>query len=80
MKDFFKKIVNKSFIIELDEALIYPSVQSICVAIEKYATESKEQLKFESKIKPITFYLDNTLYRVEIRMARGGYYISCIEI
>ncbi|MEW9503115.1 DUF4318 domain-containing protein [Jeotgalibacillus marinus] len=79
-RGFFKRLLKKNFFIELDEALTYPSVQFICEAIEKYAAESKEQLRFESKVKPITFYLDNALYRVEIRMAQGGYYISCDEV
>ncbi|MGN7896027.1 DUF4318 domain-containing protein [Bacillus sp. 22475] len=77
---FFKKLFKKSFFIELDEALTYPSAQTICQEIEKYAAGSKEELRFESKVKPVTFYLDDKLYRAEISMARGGYYISCNEV
>ncbi|WP_459503869.1 DUF4318 domain-containing protein [Bacillus sp. C1] len=79
-KGLLKKLLGKSFFIELDDALTYPSAETICVAIETYAAESKEKLKFESKVKPIAFYLENTLYQVDIRMAQGGYYISCSEV
>ena len=75
MKNYFLK-----FFIELDDALTYPSGEVITSAIESYAAECNEQLKFESKVKPITFYLEEVLYRAEIKMARGGYYISCSEV
>ncbi|MED1115068.1 DUF4318 domain-containing protein [Bacillus paramycoides] len=75
-----KKLFSKSFFIELDDALTYPSMEVICSAIDRYATECNEQLKFESKVKPIIFYLENVLYRAEIKLARGGYYISCSEV
>lgn len=78
-KGLFKKILRKSFFIELDDALTYPSAEIICTAVEKYVKESQEQLEFVNKVKPITFRLNNTLYRADIRMARGGYYISCRE-
>ncbi|HDX9613400.1 TPA: DUF4318 domain-containing protein [Bacillus toyonensis] len=79
-KGIMKKLFSKSSFIELDEALTYPSAKFICAAIEGYATECKKQLKFESKVKPITFYLEDVLYSAEIKMARGGYYISCSEV
>lgn len=79
-KGIMKKLLSKSFFIELDDALTYPSTEGICSAIEGYAAECNEQLKFESKVKPITFYLGNEIYRAEIKMARGGYYISCSEV
>ncbi|MED0991912.1 DUF4318 domain-containing protein [Bacillus nitratireducens] len=79
-KGIMKKLFSKSFFIELDNALTYPSAEVIRSAIEGYATECNEQLKFESKVKPITFYLGSALYRTEIKMARGGYYISCSEV
>ncbi|MBE7104660.1 DUF4318 domain-containing protein [Bacillus cereus] len=79
-KGIMKKLFSKSFFIELDEALTYPSVEVICLAIERYAAECNEQLTFESKVKPIAFYLENVLYHVEIKMACGGYYISCSEV
>ena len=79
-KSLLKKLLGKSFFIELDDALTYPSTEIICMAIEAYAAESKEKLEFKSKVKSITFYLENTLYQIDIRMARGGYYISCSEV
>ncbi|CAM3818762.1 DUF4318 domain-containing protein [Bacillus paramycoides] len=79
-KGIMKKLFSKSFFIELDDALTYPSTEVICSAIDRYATECNEQLKFESKVKPIIFYLENVLYRAEVKLARGGYYISCSEV
>ena len=79
-KGIMKKLFSKSFFIELDDALTYPSAEVICSAIDRYTTECNEQLKFESKVKPIIFYLENVLYRAEIKLARGGYYISCSEV
>ncbi len=79
-KRIMKKLFSKSFFIELEDALTYPSSEVIISAIERYAVECQEQLNFESKVKPITFYLENVMYRVEIKMARGGYYISCSEV
>ncbi|WP_154100494.1 DUF4318 domain-containing protein [Bacillus mycoides] len=77
---FLKKLLRKSFYIELDDSLHYPSVKTICSAVETYAIQSKEKLRFESKTKPITFYLEDTLYSADVRMARGGYYIFCREV
>ncbi|AUD25628.1 hypothetical protein ABE42_06805 [Bacillus thuringiensis] len=79
-KGIMKKLFSKSFFIELDDALTYPSGEVITSAIESYTAECNEQLKFESKVKPITFYLEEVLYRAEVKMARGGYYISCSEV
>jgi hypothetical protein len=76
----YEKLFSKSFFIELDDALTYPSAEVIHSAIEGYAAEYNEQLKFESKVKPITFYLKNAMYQIEIKMDRGGYYISCSEV
>ncbi|KFN02298.1 DUF4318 domain-containing protein [Bacillus clarus] len=79
-KGLLKKLLGKSFYIELEDALTYPSAQTICETIEKYAAESREKLEFKSRVKSIHFHLENTRYRAEIRMARGGYYISCSEL
>ncbi|TKH10513.1 DUF4318 domain-containing protein [Bacillus wiedmannii] len=79
-KGIIKKLFSKSFFIELDDTLTYPSSEVITSAIEGYAVECHEHLKFDSKVKPITFYLGSVLYCVEIKMARGGYYISCSEV
>ncbi|KAB2393840.1 DUF4318 domain-containing protein [Bacillus cereus] len=56
-KVIMKKLFSKSFFIELDDALTYPSSKVITSAIERYAAECNERLKFESKVKPITFYI-----------------------
>ncbi|OFD80188.1 MULTISPECIES: hypothetical protein [Bacillus cereus group] len=45
-----KKLFSKSFFIELDDALTYPSAEVIRSAIEGYGAECNEQLKFESKV------------------------------
>ncbi|PEA11472.1 DUF4318 domain-containing protein [Bacillus cereus] len=66
--------------IELEDALIYPSAEFIISTIEGYAAACNEQLKFESKVNTITFYLEDVLFSAEIKMARGGYYISCSEV
>ncbi|MGW5953388.1 DUF4318 domain-containing protein [Bacillus mycoides] len=79
-KGIMKKLFSKSFFIELDDALTYPSAEVICSAIEGYTAECNGKLKFESKVKPIIFNLENVMYRAEIKMARGGYYISCSEV
>ncbi|MGQ0513982.1 DUF4318 domain-containing protein, partial [Bacillus sp. D-CC] len=60
-KGIMKKLFSKSFFIELDDALTYPSGEVITSAIESYAAECNEQLKFESKVKPITFYLEEVI-------------------
>ncbi|PEX57325.1 hypothetical protein COK47_31645 [Bacillus cereus] len=73
---FLKKLLRKTFYIELDDSLHYPSPKTICSAVETY----EEKLRFESKTKPITFYLEDTLYSTDVRMARGGYYIFCREV
>ncbi|MGG2094664.1 DUF4318 domain-containing protein [Bacillus sp. S13(2024)] len=79
-KEFLKRFFKKGFFIELDETLTYPSAQTICESIEKYAAESKEKVEFTNKVKPVTFYLDDTLYQANIRIVRGGYEIFCKEV
>ncbi len=79
-KRIMKKLFSKSFFIELDDALTYPSAEVIRSAIEGYAAECNGELKFESKVKAIIFNLENVMYCAEIKMDRGGYYISCSEV
>ncbi|AQT84719.1 hypothetical protein B1222_10470 [Paenibacillus larvae subsp. pulvifaciens] len=79
-KRSLKRFFKKGFFIELDEALTYPSVQTTCEAIEKYAAESGQEVEFVSKGQPVTFYLAGKIYYVEISMARGGYYLFCREV
>jgi len=72
--------IKKAFDIELDDALTYPTSQTICSYVEKYCIRSKVQPEFVSKESPVTFYINKDLYGVEIRMARGGYMILCKQI
>lgn len=44
-KGIMKKLFSKSFFIELDETLTYPSSEVITSVIEGYATECNERLK-----------------------------------
>ncbi len=41
-KGIMKKLFSKSFFIELDDALMYPSAEVITSAIERYAAECNE--------------------------------------
>ncbi|NMF07189.1 DUF4318 domain-containing protein [Clostridium beijerinckii] len=70
---------KKSFLVDLDDSLTYPSAQTICNAIEKYCISSKEKCQFVSTQNPVTFYLEDKLFSAEITMARGGYMIKCLE-
>ncbi len=45
-KRIMKKLFSKSFFIELDDALTYPSAEVIRSAIEGYAAECNGELKF----------------------------------
>lgn len=70
---------KKSFILELEYSLKYPSIETICNMVEKYCKENNELLKWENKNEPISFYIDDVLYGVEIHMMRGGYELLCKE-
>ncbi|WP_317400277.1 DUF4318 domain-containing protein, partial [Anaerotruncus colihominis] len=48
---------RKSFQIELEDSLTYPSARIICEAVESYAAGSKERLTFVSREMPVSFYL-----------------------
>ncbi|MGG7177143.1 MerR family transcriptional regulator [Clostridium paraputrificum] len=72
--------VKKGFLIELDEALTYPSAVEVCKAIKKDSDSSGQELKFVSEEKPVTFYLNGVLYNTEITTARGGYVLHCKEV
>ncbi|MEN8435361.1 DUF4318 domain-containing protein [Clostridium septicum] len=69
------KFFRKSFDIELDDALEYPSAETICNTISKKV----KNIEFVSKEKPVSFKQGNVLYEVEISMARGGYMLICTE-
>ena len=68
---------RKSFQIELEDSLTYPSARIICEAVESYAAGRKERLRVVSREMPVSFYLDQDLYEVKIIMIRGGYELSC---
>lgn len=70
------KLLKKSFDLDLKDALNYPSNETICSTIEA----NEPRALFTSKIKPITFTLDDVNYAVEIKIIRGGYGIVCKEI
>ncbi|MBL4933644.1 DUF4318 domain-containing protein [Clostridium paridis] len=79
MSTFFKRLLNKSFSIELKDALDYPTSEKICEVIEAHCNKSKDKLQFIDKTNPVTFSLDGTKYEAKVNMARGGYYILCTE-
>ena len=70
---------KKSFNVDYDNSLTYPSSQTICNAIEKYCEDSKEKCQFVSTNEPVTFYLEDKLFVAIVSMARGGYNIRCRE-
>ncbi|TCZ80859.1 DUF4318 domain-containing protein [Paenibacillus albiflavus] len=76
----FNRFFKKGFHIEIDDALTYPSKQTICQAIEQYAAENKKQVQFVSSVQPLTFLYESRQYYVDIRMSRGGYTIFCREV
>ncbi|MDU7886764.1 MAG: DUF4318 domain-containing protein [Clostridium perfringens] len=70
------RFFRKAFVIELKDSLQYPSSQSICDTILK----QESNVEFISKEKPVIFKLDNVIYEVEIKLARGGYELICKEL
>lgn len=70
------KFLRKSFNIELKESLTYPTVKIICDTIEL----DQKNVEFISKEKPVIFKIEDGIYEVDIKMARGGYYLSCREV
>lgn len=68
---------HKSFTLELQDSLSYPSAETICDAVARYAADGKENLEWVSREKPVSFYLDKILYIVSVPMLRGGYYLLC---
>lgn len=69
------RFFRKTFDIELDDALTYPSANIICDTILK----KESNVEFISKESPVCFKQENTIYEVEIRIARGGYILICKE-
>ncbi|MFB1049354.1 DUF4318 domain-containing protein [Paraliobacillus sp. JSM ZJ581] len=71
----FKKLFRKAFLVDLDDALTYPTSKTICQAIQ----EQENDVVFLSEEKPIVFQLQETVYAVSIKSANGGYIIHCKE-
>lgn len=80
MNEFLKNLFKKTFYIDLEDALVYPSSQIICKYIQKYCIDNKHELEFRNTVTPVTFTLDGVLYDATVKMARGGYYIHCKEL
>lgn len=70
------KLFRKTFDIELEDALTYPSAKIICKTI----SGKESNVEFINKENPVSFKQKNTIYEVEIRMARGGYILTCKEV
>ena len=71
-----RKFFRKSFDIELEDSLTYPSAKKVCDAIEK----EQKNVEFISKEKPVIFKIEDGTYEVVIKMARGGYILICREV
>lgn len=74
-----RSLFKKSFLVDLDDSLTFPSAQTIRSAIEKYCMDSNRKPQFVGIEKPVTFYLEDKLFTADISMARGGYILKCIE-
>jgi hypothetical protein len=70
------KLFRKSFDIELEDSLTYPSAKTICDTILK----RQKNVEFISKTKPVIFKIEDGTYEVDIKMARGGYILFCKEV
>ncbi|GAA0759915.1 hypothetical protein SDC9_112512 [bioreactor metagenome] len=70
------KFFRKSFNIDLKDSLAYPSGKTICDIIER----EQKNVEFISKENPVIFKIEDGTYEVSIKMARGGYYLSCREV
>ena len=70
------KFFRKTFDIELDDALTYPSSKTICETISK----KESNIEFMNKEKPVSFKQENIIYEVKVEMARGGYILICTEV
>lgn len=79
MKKGLKSLLKKSFEVDYEDTLKFPSTKVICEAVEKYCEDSQSHLEFVSKVTPIMFRLDDVLYTATVRTARGGYMIVCKE-
>lgn len=77
VRDFMMK---KGFDIQLEEALHYPTVDTVCEAITAFCAADQQKCEFVSKSSPVTFRLDGVLYQTSVGLARGGYCLFCKEV
>lgn len=69
------KFFRKTFDIELEDSLTYPSTKTICEIILK----KESDIEFINTDNPVSFKQRNTIYEVKVEMARGGYILICKE-
>lgn len=67
------KMFRKSFDVDLENSIEYPSSEVICETI----LNEKGEVEFISRETPVSFKMGNIIYEVEVRMARGGYMLVC---
>ncbi|MBP1045568.1 DUF4318 domain-containing protein [Enterococcus sp. BWM-S5] len=73
--------MKKSFLIIPDEILEIPiSPAAILREIERFAKKNNETIIFREKVSPITFEMDDRLYKVSINFSRSTPVLSCKEI
>jgi hypothetical protein len=70
------KFFRKSFYIDLEDSLTYPSAKKICDTI----VIDQKNVEFISKEKPVIFKIEDGIYEVDIKMAGGGYILLCREV
>ena len=70
------KFFRKTFDIELEDSLPYPSGKTICDTILK----KESDIEFINTDNPVSFKQLNTIYEIKVEMARGGYILICKEV
>ncbi|MBZ0312518.1 hypothetical protein AB2T96_15160 [Clostridium butyricum] len=70
------KFFRKTFDIELEDSLTYPSAKTICDTILK----KQSDIEFINTDNPVSFKQLNTIYEIKVEMARGGYILICKEV
>lgn len=68
--------MKKCFVINLNEKP--NNSQEICEYISKYCNKQNQYFKFTSRKTPISFYLENTLYRVKLGKSFKNFYYRWI--
>ena len=93
MKSILKKILRKSFQIDLEDKYCYPNYKDFEMAndrvikteIERYCAKSNQTVEFLNEEKPIVFILNGKdKYTAALEMGYGryknGYHIQCLEV